>query len=419
MAIEITVPRLGWSMDEGTLAEWLKREGEYVRKGEMLFVLEGDKAAQEIETFDEGILKFLPDGPKPGDKVQVGQLLAYLVSEGEEVPEAAVALDADPLAATVAASSDGHTAPGHLVALTPAPVAQNRLKASPRARRRAAELGVDWTSLAGSGRTGRVRERDVVAGASAALSPRERKRDISRSERATAANAATSKPLSTIRRTIAERMVASHLATAPVTLTTTADATNLVALRNQFKAAASNSASGIVPSYTDFLLKLTALALEAHPALNARWEDGRIATFAEVNIGLAVDTEAGLVVPVVRGIERLSLRNVAQRSQELAGRARSGRLVSEEMQGGTFTITNLGAYGIDAFTPIINSPECAILGVGRIVKQPVYVENQFVPRDIISLSLTFDHRQVDGAPAARFLQTLCKAIENPAERLIE
>lgn len=413
MAIEITVPRLGWSMDEGTFAEWLKREGDFVRKGEMLFVLEGDKAAQEIETFDEGILKLLSGGPKPGDKVQVGQVLGHLLAKGEAAPVEASPLEADPLAATVVASVGETSSPVHVSQSADVPSYDRGPKASPRAKRRAAELGVDWTSLAGTGSTGRIRERDVNAALSpnVALSLRERKRDISRSEMATI------QPLSVIRRTIAERMVASHLATAPVTLTTTADATNLVALRRQFQSAAS-AANGTVPSYSDFLMKLTALALKSHPALNARWEEGHIATFAEVNMGLAVDTDAGLLVPVIRGVERLSLRSVAQRSRELVERARSGRLAPDDMQGGTFTITNLGAFGIDAFTPIINSPECAILGVGRIVKQPVYLDNQFVPRDIISLSLTFDHRLVDGAPAARFLQTLCQAIENPAERLI-
>ena len=208
--------------------------------------------------------------------------------------------------------------------------------------------------MQGSGRTGRIRERDVRA--------------------ATASIAPTAQPsVGTIRRTIAERMLASHRSTAPVTLTTTADATNLVNLRNQFKAAAE-----VVPTYTDFLVKLTAIALQKHPLLNARLDGDRIVTSTTINIGIAVDTDAGLLVPVLRDVPTLSLKQLSAQARDLAERARERKLKADELQGGTFTITNLGALGIDAFTPIINFPECAILGIGRIQRRPAVIGEQIV-----------------------------------------
>jgi pyruvate dehydrogenase E2 component (dihydrolipoamide acetyltransferase) len=209
---------------------------------------------------------------------------------------------------------------------------------------------------------------------------------------------------------IAERLVASHRFTAPVTLTTTTDVTELVNLRNRWKT--EQSSNDPVPTYTDLFVKLTTLALEKHPVLNSRWEEDRVVTPEAIHIGIAVDTDAGLVVPVVRDVARLSLRELSIRSCDLIERARQRELSTSEMQGGTFTVTSLGAFGIDAFTPIINYPECAILGIGRIRRCPAVYEEKIVIRDQVTLSLTFDHRITDGVPAARFLQTLSGLIEN-------
>ena len=219
-----------------------------------------------------------------------------------------------------------------------------------------------------------------------------------------------------MRRTIAERMTTSLRSTAPVTLTTTADATNLVNLRNQFKAVV--PADGAAPGYTDFLVKLAAAALQRHPALAARWTGEAIVPAASIDIGVAVDTDAGLFVPVVRDAPALSLRQTAARTRDLAERARRGTLKAAEMEGGAFTITNLGAFGVDAFTPIIHYPQCAILGVGRIQRRPAAQADRIVLRDQVTLSLTFDHRIVDGGPAARFLQTLSQYVENPGPILM-
>jgi pyruvate dehydrogenase E2 component (dihydrolipoamide acetyltransferase) len=430
MAIEVTIPRLGWSMEEGVLTAWLKNDGQRVRKGDMLFVLEADKATQEIESFDEGILRLPPEGPRPGDTVKVGQVIAYLVAEGEAAPFAA-AKSASSETPQVAAETHAPRANGPAARRLARKLAGQGTEpptaavvqtishssprgaakhASPRARRQARQLGIDWTRLNGTGKGGRVRERDVLAARQQAPAPQP-------AEPLERPASSTPIPHTAIRRAIAQRMVASHQSTAPVTLTTTLDATNLVNLREQFRAAA--PADGLVPSYTDLIVKLTAIALREHPALNASWEEDAIVAHARVNVGIAVDTSSGLLVPVVRDADRIGLRDLARCSRALVERANGKQLAADDMQGGTFTVSNLGSYGIDAFTPIINGPQCAILGVGRIRRQPAVVNDQVVPRDMLTLSLTFDHRMVDGGPAARFLQTLAKSLENPAGRLIE
>ncbi len=364
MAHEITVPRLGWTMEEGTFGGWLKADGDEVREGDELFTLESDKATEPITAIDAGILRIPADGPRQGDVVKVGQRLGFLVAEGEAAPVNSKAAARRETAAPAAAVRERES--------------MNRGKAkrkaaSPRARRTARALGIDWSQLTGSGRTGRIVERDVRA-AAAHGGPADRL-----------------VPLTSIRRLIAERMAASAHATAAVTLTTKADATLLREFRERRRAQ-----GGIVPGYTELILSLTAQALGRHPQLNARWQGDSIVQCAGIHIGVAVDTEAGLVVPVIRDANWLGVDELAARLADLAERARSRRLHSDELQGGTFTITNLGMYGIDAFTPIVNLPECAVLGIGRVLAEPAVFQGQLVPRDRVSLSLTFDHRVVDG-----------------------
>jgi pyruvate dehydrogenase E2 component (dihydrolipoamide acetyltransferase) len=404
MAIEITVPRLGWNMEEGVFVGWLKQDGDPVRAGESLFTLEGEKATEDIECLDSGILHISPRAPKPGDKVAVGAVIGYLVGPDENAGEVSASTSGWP--GLEPSEAPDYAKPG--LPKTPAPATHRRAShksstpmkaASPRARRVARELGIDWTKLAGTGRSGRVRECDIRA---AAQTPEYKAVDIKRAI-----------PLTSIRQTIAARMLTSAHSTVPVTLTTTADATNLVNLRSQFK-----TAPEVVPGYTDFFAKLAVVALAEHPMLNATWADDQIIVNTDIHIGIAVDTEIGLMVPVVRDVPRLGLRQFATKSRELAERARQGKLRAEEMHGGTFAITNLGSYGIDAFTPIINLPQCAILGVGRIQRVPVVSGHAVAIRDQVTLSLTFDHRIVDGAPAARFLQTLVRLVENPGPALV-
>jgi pyruvate dehydrogenase E2 component (dihydrolipoamide acetyltransferase) len=415
MPIEIIVPRLGWSMEEGTFSEWLKDDGDFINVGDMLFVLEGEKATEEIETFDEGILHIPADAPQPGETVVVGQLLGYLLEKDEPAPlerQTIVAEAAPREVAPASLTSSGtrqdsqRRAPRHVV--------------TPRARRAARELGIDCAGIQGTGRDGRIRERDVRQAVQiTALGAND--------PHAGAEPQGTMIRISSIRRSIARRMHDSARNTAPVTLSTKLNATNLVNLRRQFKAADQPSikASGTAapdgshaPGYAAIIVKLTAVALQQHPQLNAQWRDDGIFIPDAVHVAVAVDTDEGLLAPVLRDVAQAPLREVASRLRSLAARAAAGELTAKEMRGATFTVTNLGMYGVDAFTPIINPPQCAVLGVGRIVREPAVLGEVIAACDMMSLSLSFDHRIVDGAPAARFLDTLRDCIENPGPWLM-
>ncbi len=437
MPIEIVVPRTGWSMEEGTFAGWMKSEGERVQPGDRLFALESDKAVEEAESIDGGILHIPPDAPKNGDRVKVGQVLGYLLAEGEtpaavaapaaeiRAPQAPQELGVDiggdaprnarPPSAGAPEASPSNAMPAPPAALPapePAPPARET-PVTPRARRAAKETGVDVHIVNGTGREGRIRERDVLAAAASATAAQ-----VKRPGAPTIPPGAREIPITAMRRTIAERMRRSLSETAPVTLNTRADATNFVALRQQFKVTATD-ASAPVPAFTDILAKLCAIALQQHPLLGGRWEKDRILLPTGMHIGIAVDTEAGLLVPVVRDVQDLALPELARRSRALIAAAQSRQIRSEDLSGSIFTITNLGSFGIDAFTPIINFPETAILGVGAVRREVVVQpDGHFGSREMITLSLTFDHRVVDGAPAARFLQLVCQGLENPAAWLL-
>jgi pyruvate dehydrogenase E2 component (dihydrolipoamide acetyltransferase) len=461
MPFEIVMPRLGWNMEKGSLGGWLKQDGDRVEMGEIIFTVEGDKATQEIEALESGILRIPGDSPPPGLEVPVGTRLAYILQPGESLPTGFVSELARPEVVAQASSRPA----GQADQLAPSGY-RNRI--SPRARRVAGELRVDWTLLHGSGRSGRIVERDVRQAAEAArarlttvpvaerISPLARRlaaelgvdvdrlatalpgRRIERADVEAAARAGITAivappvpgvlagqpptaperpaevvvPITAVRRAIAERMAASAHTAAAVTLTTEADATELVRLRTQLQ----EDGREPIPSYTDLLAKLVAAALVEHPMLNARLDGDVIRQSAIANIGIAVAAERGLLAPVLRDVGSKSLRQIAQESAALIERARAGRLTADELSGGSFTITNLGMYEIDAFTPIINLPECAVLGVGRIVPKQVVVDaaNERVAiRRMVFLSLTFDHRLVDGAPAARFLQRIKQYVERP------
>lgn len=410
MAIEVVVPRLGWSMDEGTFVEWLKRDGEKVEAGDMLFVLEGEKASQEIESFDAGTLRIPSDAPQPGDEVVVGQLLGYLVGEDEAAPfelegngESEGSSSEEPIHQSVKADP-AFTPPA---ARTP-DRRSRRTAITPRARRVASELGVDWTNVRGTGVEGRIREQDIrgVALVDDSQPAPKSPRDLV---------SGNTLPITRMRRTIAERMVAGLHEAAPVTLTTKVDASELVALRDEFRA---SNGEHLVPTYTDVVLKLVAVAISEHPMISAQWRDDGLFVPSKIHIAFAVDTEAGLVTPVIRDVPDKDFGQIAAESQELVNLARKGQLKVNQMQDGVFTITNLGGYSIDAFTPIINLPQSAILGVGRIIPEPVVVHTGIAASDMMSLSLTFDHRVIDGAPAARFLDRVCALLAEPKSHLM-
>ncbi len=457
MAYEITIPRLGWSMEEGVFSGWLKKDGDTIRQGDPLFELEGEKAIQEIEAVDAGILRIPVNGPQSGSVVKVGAIVGYLLADGESLPvgetPAASATELCPQMHAVATPSNSVASKVMVTGLPPAAgpavrrlarkagvtldqiegsgpggriladdvelatsqmstktLSQSSLKpvASPRARRVADELRIDWTQLTGTGAGGRIREQDVRAASD----------ERSTNEPHPLTTGEQRVPLTSRRKVIAQRMVASRQQTVPVTLTTKADAANLVNLRAQFKATSGESS---IPSYQDIITKLVAGTLQRHPLLAGRWDEDAIVLPAEneIHIGMAVDTSDGLLVPVLRNSSQLSLIELAAKARYLVGQARAGKLTVAEMLGSVFTITNLGAFGIDAFTPVINVPETAILGLGSIRREPVVLDDgSIVARHQITLSLTFDHRIVDGAPAARFLQDLVTAIANPSAVLL-
>ena len=449
MAVEILLPRLGWDMTEGIFGEWLKHDGDAIKPGDLLYTVEGDKATQEVESMDAGVLRIRPDGPQMGDTIPVGTLLAYIAQPDETVTFASSQVEAA-LPAAVPVAVETQAAPENRK-----PEVVHRTAISPRARRVAAELGVEWRELTGSGRTGRIVERDIRAAldagrppapsfratpvaarmaqdagidlaALAAQKPGQRigRQDVEAAlasqQEAPAAPDANAEhiPVTRVRRLVAQRMSESAHTTAPVTLTTEADAVELVALRNQLKAAFAPRDLP-VPTYNDLFIKLTAVALTEHPLLRAVWGEDEIVVEGGIHIGLAVDTAEGLLVPVVRNVQEKSVRQIAATTKTLVAAAQSRQIGSADLQGGNFTITNLGAYNIDAFTPIINLPQCAILGLGRIVEKPAVHNGQVAPRHQVALSLTFDHRVVDGAPAARFLDLVRQLVETPLLWLVE
>ena len=402
MPIDIVMPRLGWTMEEGILVEWLVKDGQTIEPGKIVFTVETDKALNEVESIDGGIVYIPAGSPPPGTNMPVGTVIGYLLEPDEPAPEY-TAPDLEAIGSTTPGQTA--TAPPSPTRPPPSPKPAGAVTISPRAQRKAAELGVDWTQLQGSGRSGRIVERDVIAavdGAPAAL---------------TAGN--QREALSPVRKITADRMSNSARTAAPVTLNTEVDATEIVRLRTQLKQDSSNK---VVPTYNDFLVKATAEALTEHPDLNARLHNSaagvpaEIERFSSVHIGVAVDGDRGLLVPVLRDVQAKTVNEIATESAELLGAAVSGRVNLDALKGGTFTITNLGMYDIDNFSPIIDLPQCAILGVGRIVPKLVVIDaaaEQTGIRHMMGLSLTFDHRLVDGAPPARFLQRLKQLIEQP------
>ena len=626
MPKEIVVPRLGWSMEEGVFSEWLKRAGEWVRAGDMLFVLEGEKAAQEIESFDAGILCVPPDAPQRGELVRVGQVIGFLLTTdepapssvrpagqphlsqpgnssepvaqpatpptiqvhdgnaagavawagrvasegmaqgtspagtdsawvaadamsthqsvqfpvpkvafkqiGAATPSAAIGIDAEGVGATsqppaalpsALPSSAGSALPGApsaawvtlesttvefveriagpaarrlarelgldrnrvvtpdptgrvrtedlrqaasspsgrgrtsidsmpgLAGSVPAerlhaerlpaertmldtrsiattsvadgershprqaaplaawihPASATRPRSTPRARRRAAALGIDWRKLTGSGHQGRIREQDVLV-AYEQIASSEAKSN--RSAEPVPATAGVHRAASKLRLALAQRMQAGLRQAAPVTLHTKVDAGALVELRARWKR---ESAGERVPSYNDILIKLVAIALRERPELNACWYQNGVWTYTAIHIATAVDTDLGLLAPVIRDADQCTVKQIAERTQQLVQQARAGRLTQTQLEGGTFTVTNLGMFGIDSFTPVLNLPQAGILGVGRVVSEPVVRQGQIEAGQTLTLSLTFDHRVTDGGPAARWLQRLSELIQQP------
>ncbi len=402
MATEVILPRLGQGMESGTIVRWLKSEGEPVQKGEPLFELDTDKVTQEVEAEAAGVL--LKISVAEGE-VPVGQTVAFIGAEGEDVPDVAAAAPPNDASNTVLqaeeeARSEPAPPPEHAATAD----GNGRVKASPLARRLARERGIDLRAVRGTGPEGRIVAEDVEraeAGAPAPASNRLLQAPV-------AAGEVERVPLSSIRKTIARRLTEAWQI--PVfQLQASADMTRVNALVARFR----ERDPDVRVTVTDVLTNVCAQALMRHREVNAEFTEDAILLHPRANVGLAVAAPQGLVVPVIRGAERLSLTEIAGVRADLVGRAREAKLRAEDLEGGTFTISNLGMYAVERFTAVLNPPQAAIVAVGATEERVVAVGGETAVRPMVTLTGTFDHRAVDGAPAAAFLQTLKESLEDP------
>lgn len=395
MAITVTLPKLGLTMKKGKIVDWLKQEGESVNQGEPLLEIVTEKTNVQIESPGTGVVHKILAGK--GMQVPVNAPVGVLAEAGDEqdllektVAEAQAALEQ----ALGGMSGGGKQSGATPAAAAPAAPAR-KLSVSPRAAKLAEKEGVDLGLVEGTGPGGRIVEKDIVAYLE----------DLAR-DRVT-----ETIPMEGMRKVIAERMSESSRNAARVTIMQEVDVTLLQHWRRKINE--SGGSGGVKISFTDMLIRILAKALREHRIMNARVYGDRIELVNAVNIGVAVDIEGGLVVPVLHNAHRLSLENIFWKVRDLAGRARSADLEPEELQGGTFTLSNLGMFGAEGFTPIINPPETAILGVGRIVDKPALGGDTLLRKSMVTLSLSFDHRAVDGGPAARFLERVKELVESP------
>jgi pyruvate dehydrogenase E2 component (dihydrolipoamide acetyltransferase) len=391
MITEVRMPKLGMAMKKGTVTKWLSSEGDTVQEGADLFELATEKITAVVPAPAAGLLgRVVVD---PGTELPVGALLALIGEPSDAFPPR------EELAGAPAAAAEEAAPAGAAAAAAPAASPRGGgggAPVSPAARRRARELGVDVTQVPPSAPGKRVMVEDVERFAAAA--------EAAPSEAAPAPEGQVV-AFAGIRKVVAERLTESLRTMAQVTISREVDASGLVARRAAL-AAGFEAAAGVRLTYTDLLVETVARLLGDHPLLNATLTGQGIVVPPAVHMGVAVALEDGLIVPVVRDAGSRPLGELARDRADLAARAQAGTLTLDELEGGTFTISNLGSFGADAFTPIVNPPQCAILGVGRIVDKPVAVAGEVQVRPMMWLSLTFDHRIVDGAPAARFLQQL-------------
>jgi len=455
MAFAVVLPKMGMTMVEGTITEWFVEDGTDVGEGERLFSFETEKVDYEVNAESAGTVRIM----QPVDAVvEAGGLCAYILAAGEDLPAGAA-----PAAAPVPAAAAAPTAPAAAAPTAPPPrrASGGAVKASPIAKRMAEERGLDLATIPGSGPGGRILKEDVEraaaqapaaaaaaqgAGGRVKASPVARrlaeehgvdlatvagsgpdgrivKEDV---EQAIAAGPAVggapatlpalegSVPYRGIRRTVGQRMFESLQGMAQLTVTMEADMTDAVRLRRDLVAAWEDQ--GVRVTFTDLVIKAAALGLRDHPRVNAALDGDTVMVQPEVHVGFAVALDEGLIVPVLRNADAMPLRDLAARSADLASRAREGKLGPDDLTGGTFNVTSLGMFGVDAFTPIINPPQAAILGVGRIAERPAFVGdsgNQIERRSFLTLSLTIDHRVLDGAPAAQYLQSVKRYLEHP------
>ncbi len=458
MPTEIYLVKVGMNMTEGVIDEWYVPDGGTVEKGDMLYRLETEKVNLDVDAEVSGTVRHLV---AEGITMEPGDIVGYVYAAGEDIPDTLPGSSAQPPASAPEPSASGPESGASAAGAasstpaTPSTGAGGRVLSSPAARRLAGELDVDYTQLNGSGPGGRIVEADVRAAADAPQAARTArsspiarklarelevdidsvagtgpggritKEDVERTARQNAQAGATAQPRRTaaaaaedrvvpvkgMRRTIATRMHESLMSMAQLTMDMDVDMGEAVALRAKLVDAWADD--DVRPGYTDLVIRAVARALEAHPQMNATFTDTEITLLGSVHVGMAVALDDGLIVPVIRDANRLSLADLCRESARLAAAARDGTLGIDDLQDGTFTVSALGMFGVDSFTPIINSPQVGILGVNRLRDDTGWDGDTPIKQKRMKLSLTWDHRALDGAPAARFLATIKELLESP------
>ena len=419
MAYEILMPQLGLTMEEGTVSSWLKHEGDAVKAGEAILEITTDKLTNEVTSEHDGVL--LKIVAQEGEDIPVKGLLGYIGEAGEQVGGAAAPAAVSVEAAAPAAVSAAVIAPAAVSA------GGGRIRISPFARKLAANMDVDYSALTGSGPSGRIVAKDIYAAAEArksapAAAPAAAPATAPAAPAAPAAKKSglelmegdTIAKLSGMRKVVAERMLQSHTEIPPVTQNTKVDVTVLMKFRKSLIETA-----GKKFSVNDLILKATAKVLRAHPEVLVSYDNGQVIQRAHVNLGMAVALDAGLIVPVIRDADKMGLDELAAKAKDLATRAKENKLTTDEYKGSTFSVSNLGMFGIETFTPIVNQPDAGILGVCAIQDELVMDdEGNISKHQVMRLSFTYDHRLIDGAVAAKFIMDLRDLLQSPMNILL-
>ena len=410
MAFEILMPQLGLTMEEGTVTQWLKQEGDPIKAGEAVLEITTDKLTNEVTSEHDGVL--LKIVAQEGEDIPVKGLLGYIGQAGEQVGDTAAP-------APAAAPAQASAAPATPAAAPAAAPSGVRIRISPYARKLAAGMGVDYSHLTGSGPSGRIVAKDILAAAeaqkaapaapaAAPAAPAPKKGGLELMDGDTVVK------LSGMRKVVAERMLQSHTEIPPVTQNTKVDVTALM----QFRKSLAETA-GKKFSVNDLILKATAKVLRQHPEILVSYDNGQIIQRAHVNLGMAVALDAGLIVPVIRDADKMGLEELAAKAKDLATRAKDNQLTTDEYKGSTFSVSNLGMFGIETFTPIVNQPDAGILGVCAIQDELVMDDEGSISKhQIMRLSFTFDHRLIDGAVAAKFIMDLRDLLQSPMNILL-
>lgn len=405
MAQEVKMPQLGLTMEEGTIETWHKKEGDKVAKGEILLEIATDKITSEIESeFDGVVLKLIA---AEGEDVPVQGVIAIIGEEGEQVDTGSKPAETIEESKVQESSREVAVRSETLALVTSA---GGRVKISPLAKKTAEKMGIDYTSLAGSGPGGRIIQQDVLD-AKDKVVVKEEKAPVQIVQEVKKEGGTVLKGM---RKVVAERMLQSHLEIPPVTQNMKIDVTKLI----EFRKSVNETREEKKFSINDFVLKAVAKALAKNPHIMVSLIDGQIFQNSNVNIGMAVSTDTGLIVPVINDADKLSLEALSSKAKDLALRARENKLDMDEYKGSTFTVSNLGMFGVESFTPIINQPDAAILGVCSVEDELALEDGVVVQKKKMKISLTYDHRLLDGAVAAKFQQEIKKLLENPMEILL-